>query len=54
MNVGAMLRLSVADRVLGAHRIYRFFAALVPDFIEPLANQRCISRHAKHLVFLFG
>jgi hypothetical protein len=41
VNVSPMLRLAIADRVLGAHCIDDFLAALVPDLLEPLPDQNC-------------
>ena len=41
VNVSPMLRLAIADRVLGAHCIDDFLAALVPDPLEPLPEQNC-------------
>jgi hypothetical protein len=39
VGVSPMVRLAIADRVPGAHCIDDFPAALVPELLEPLADQ---------------
>ena len=49
-DVGAIVGLAVPHGVLGAQVIDGGFAALVPDFVEPLADQVGVSCHVAPLI----
>jgi hypothetical protein len=44
-DVCAVVGLSVSQGVLAAKLVNRFFAALVPYFVEPAANEICAIDH---------
>src|SRR5580658_694550 len=50
VNICSVLGLAIPDDILGAHFIYGFFAALVPDIFKPFANERCVFSHVNALL----